>query len=177
MRNLLINLILLIGILHPCCKNETLRENYTAYLPLKVGNYWKINEKNYINVIGKKKIEGKEFYIVFARIGGDVRNTTYYRIDENLDLIQAEFRKLTPTVVFLTKAKFNAQKGDVFYTSSMGDPANRLVEVIEKTEDRIKFKYSLLNGDSLIYYEEYKKGIGFVNNYKDIYINGSSYKF
>jgi hypothetical protein len=59
----------------------------------------------------------------------------------------------------------------------MDDPANKLVEVVEKTEDRIKFKYSLLEGDTLTYYEEYKKGIGFVDRFNEVFISGKLYKF
>lgn len=35
--------------------------NSLGYLPLQIGNYWKANDKNFIKVIGKRAIQGKEF--------------------------------------------------------------------------------------------------------------------
>ncbi|MDO1451600.1 hypothetical protein Q0590_35335 [Rhodocytophaga aerolata] len=180
MKKLLLRVSVLVHavLLYSSCNKDATPNSHTPYFPLQIGNYWQSNEKNYIKVIGKKKIAGNEFYVLAARIGGDSRDTMYYRIDDKLNLIQAHFRKQTPTVIFLTKAKFNAQIGDMFYTTSMDDPANELVEVVEKSEDKIKFKYSRSNSEhTTSYFVEYKRGLGVVDNFKQIRVNGSLYTF
>ena len=160
------------------CKKEDKTDdtfNSDSYLPMKIGNYWKINSDNYTEITDTIRINGFLFYKFYSIIGGDGRDTHYLRIDENNDLIEKIPDR--PDMRF-THAKFNSKIGDKFHFEDTA-PFYYLVSVIYKRHDIIKFEFKWISDPRLAgsYTKTYKKGMGFIGIWKEIRINETTYKF
>lgn len=62
--------------------------NTSEFLPLQTGNYWKVDDKNYLEVIGNKRFNGTEYaqclrYLDYL----NAPDTSYYRVDKSGVLI------------------------------------------------------------------------------------------
>ena len=166
----------LLIIISGCRKEHTtvVPFNSDSYLPMKIGNYWKINSDNYTEIKDTIRIKGFLFYKFYSLIGGDGLAIEYLRIDENNDLIE----KIPdhPEVTY-THAKFSSKIGNKFYFEDTA-PLNYLVTVIYNKQDIIKFEFKNISRPELGgYIKSYKKGMGFVGNWKEVRINETTYKF
>ena len=144
-----------------------------SFFPLAIGNYWRMNDQNYTEITDTILIAGVLYYEVYSRIGGDASLTEYLRIDNENNLIQRSPRN--PAWNYI-KAKFNSSIGDTFFTLK---DSSLKVTTISKSEDIMQFEYQmvyhpLLSSKHIIVY---KKGLGPVENWKEVRIDGVIYKY
>lgn len=160
-----------------CKKGASDISNENSYLPMKVGNYWRVNDENYIEITGMKVIDNKLFYEFSERTGGDVFGTRYYRLDENNDLIE-KYPKYPGD--FFIHAKFSAKVGDEFYTTGKKDWNDLYVKVTAKDDNIMTFEYDIINHPNLKgqkNYKTFRKGLGFDQNWKEVKIENKIYRF
>jgi hypothetical protein len=148
-----------------------------SFLPMNIGNYWRMNSENYIEIVDTIWIEGNLFYKFSSLTGGDAIGVQYLRIDDNNNLIEKYPTKLEWTYVH---AKFNSEIGDKFYTLNDKTINDYEVMVKFKNNDTIKFEFDMvyhpnLKGDKFIV--AYKRGFGFIDNWKEIRINNRIYRY
>lgn len=148
-----------------------------SYMPMEVGNYWRMNDENFTRITATTEINGKLFYEFSYRVGGDVFGKSYYRIDEDNSLIGSY--PDDPTSIY-THAKFNINVGEGFYTTGKKDWNDYYVKLFEKDKDIITFEYDMvyhpnLKGQKI--YRSFRKGIGFVDSWKEVKIGDKVYKF
>jgi hypothetical protein len=175
--------------LHACtqvkdCCTPTSNKNY---LPLAIGNYWRVDADNYMEVIGKTNLNGNEYFVLSSYIK-EVPNpvfskdTFYLRIDEQNNLIQGS--KLNPKYTEVI-ANFDMVNG-AEVQGSVGT-----IRVIERIENRIQFRHDCLvcSFFPTYYFSTYLKDIGFagrsfifsrsfglVKPFKEARINGVIYQ-
>ncbi len=157
--------------------NDIGSETSDGFLPLHVGNYWKINEENYTVILDTIRINNNKFYHVSTLDGGDAYLIQYLRIDEDHNLISSypdnpEFK--------YTMAKFNAELGDSFFTLNDSTVNDYKVTVITKNDTLIEFEYELIYHSMLKgskHTNSFKKNIGWVDNYSEVQINGNIFTF
>ncbi len=183
----LVTMLVFLSFISTGCKKEKQVETYDnpplnneSYLPMQVGNYWKINDQNYTKILGTKTISDQLFYEVVSLIGGDAGSVQYLRINDDGDLIEM-YPDGSSTVY--THAKFNAEEGGIFYTTGRGDLSDNMVKLVEKKDDIIKFEWDMVyhpNMKGHKSYRSYKKGLGFfeeINPYTEIKIGEDIYRF
>ncbi len=179
----LVAMLVFLSFISVGCKKEKQAEahnnppvNNDSYLPMEVGNYWKTNDQNYTEIRGTKTIHDQLFYEFFSLVGGDAVSVRYLRINENGDLIEM-YPDGSSTVY--THAKFNAEVGDIFYTTGEEDWNDYMVKLIEKEDDVIKFEWDMAYHPNLKghkFYHSYKKGFGYFGH-KEIKIGDDIYRF
>ena len=155
------------------------------YLPLEIGNYWKVDDDNYVEVTGTEQLNGQTFFVLRSRNGsaadpGFREYDLYFRVDEQANLIQG-FKNSTYSKVV---ANFNLEKGQ-----KADDMENPTVTV--KTADLITFRYDCMvcSAYPSYYYATFLKGRGFaernfmlarnfglVQKFTEIKIGGNVYK-
>ncbi|MHB1177105.1 MAG: hypothetical protein ACYCZO_02110 [Daejeonella sp.] len=173
----LILAVLLIGFISSCDKIENPITNTSSesFMPLQIGNYWRINDQNYTEIQDTVRINGDLYYKIFSLVGGDVGSEQYYRINANQDLIESSLRY--PDYKF-TKAKFNAKIGDSF--QALGDQSynDYKITVTEKTDTKMTFSYDMIYHPNLKGHPHtitFIKGFGWDGAWKIIRINGRGY--
>lgn len=177
MKSKLLLLSLIIAGFTSCEKPGTPIEKISSesFLPLQIGNYWRINDQNYTEIQDTVRIKGQLYYKLFSLIGGDAISEDFLRIDENQNLISASIRN--PDYSYL-KAKFNANIGDSFQT--LGDQSynDYKVTVIKKNENEITFSYDMIYHPNLKGHPHtvtFVKGMGWKSSWKTIRINNIIY--
>lgn len=154
-------------------KNENQCE---SFMPLQIGNYWRVNEKNYSEIQDTVRIKGKLFYKVYSLVGGDVKAVNYYRIDENQNLISSSPQN--PDHQYL-KAKFGANVGESFQTIGDKSYNDYKVTVLEKTSTTMTFSFDMIYHPSLkgqTHTVTYLKGLGWKDIWIEIKVCGKVYK-
>ncbi len=159
---------------------ETPVDLESSFLPMQIGNYWKIDESNWTEITDTLTIEGNLYYKFFSLIGGDALRTEYLRIDENEQLVQA----LPDTPGFQYKhARFNIPVGDTFFTLDNQTINDYKVTLIESTDSTRVFEFELVYHPNFTsrHTVAYVKGLGKIwgteNPYKEVKINGEVYNF
>ena len=147
-----------------------------SYLPMQVGNYWRINDENYIIITGTKMIDKELFYEFSSRVGGDAFGKRYYRIDENNNLIE---KYPDHPGESYTHAKFNMGMNESFWTTGKKDVNDLNVRILKKDGDQITFEYTWeyhinLKGSKTT--RTFQKGLGYLG-YKEVKIRDEIYKF
>jgi hypothetical protein len=147
-----------------------------SFLPMAVGNYWRINHQNYTEITDTLLIEGVLYYEFYTLIGGDASLTEYLRIDNENNLIQ---RSPTNANWNYVKAKFNSSIGDTFFTLKDSSYNDLKVTTISKSENMIQFEYHMAYHPSLTnkHSVEYRRGLGPVENWKEVRIDGVIYQY
>jgi hypothetical protein len=120
-----------------CCAPEA------NYLPLAVGNYWKVDDNDYLEVTGKARLDDGEYFVLssYIRDAPDpalVRQTIYLRLDDQQRLIQG-FSTSNWTRIWANFALQPGQEVTAF---------DRITALV-KTADRMKFRYECLICSSL----------------------------
>ena len=159
-----------------CKKGDTGSSGSESYLPMEVGNCWRLNKENYTEITGTKMIDGELFYEFSSRVGGDVFGQTYLRIDKDNNLIE-KYPKYPGE--HYTHAKFSDNVGETFWTSGKKDVNDHLAKVIQKNSNQIVFEYTFeyhINLKGTKYTKTYQKGIGYTG-YKEVRIGGKVYNF
>ncbi|WP_207531950.1 hypothetical protein [Desertivirga arenae] len=147
-----------------------------SFMPLQIGNYWRTNGENFVEIKDTVRINGKLFYQMSGITGGDVITEDYLRIDENNNLISSSPR--FPDTEYI-KARFGANQGESFQT--LGDQSynDYKVTVIEKTPTKITFSFDMVYHPNLKGHPHsitYIKGLGLQAGWKEIKIDGKIYK-
>ncbi|MNL06390.1 hypothetical protein D3C87_1270240 [compost metagenome] len=159
-----------------CKSDQTTGDATNSFLPLQIGNYWKIDAQNYTEIQDTIRIDGKLYYKFYSLVGGDAVSTAYLRIDEN-----GKLKESWPdaTDKEYTRAQFNSNVGDSFYTLNDTTTNDYKVTVVEKTDEKITFSFDMVNHDNLKgkpHQVTYIKGIGLDDNWKSIKIDGKIIK-
>jgi hypothetical protein len=167
----------IIATLSSCDKTAGQIDDYvsTSFMPLQIGNYWRMNAQNFSEVQDTVRIKGKLYYKIFSLTGGDVSGEQYFRIDEDQNLISSSPRY--PDYKY-TRAKFNANVGDTFQT--LGDQSynDYKVTVVEKSDTKMTFSYDMIYHPNLKghpHTETFIKGTGWDDQWKSMRINGIVY--
>lgn len=148
-----------------------------SFLPMEIGNYWKINEDNYIEIVDTIRIKGDLFYKFYSLTGGDASGTKYLRIDNENNLIEKS--PVLPSWEYI-HAKFNAPVGDKFYTLSDSSVNDYEVTLSFKDDTSVKFTFKMVYHEILKGQEHivaYKKGLGFDDRWKEVSISGTIYRY
>lgn len=175
------NVLLLITILF-CfagCEWKDLHRSINSYqytsdsfLPMAIGNYWKVDFNNYTEIKDTIRIDGALYYEFYSLIGGDAIQREYLRIDSENNLISGSPRLSWSRV----EAKFNSSAGDTFVMSSYDGVHHVKVTTISKSDDTIEFEYEPAAAYNK-YNLKYKKGLGRISNWKEVRIDGIVYEY
>lgn len=163
-----------------CCDPLT-----TNYLPLAVGNYWKVDDNDYLEVTGKAQLADGEYFVLtsYQKASTDpaqLQQTIYLRIDAQQNLIRGALNDGRPWIV----ANFGLKVGEGLSTLDR-------IKVIAKNNDRItfehdcpvcsfwpsKFEVVYLNGRGFTSRNYFLSGFGLAKPFKAARINGVVFKF
>jgi len=172
MKNILQLFVLAVFVIS--CKTQHMHNE--DFLPMQVGNYWKIDSQNYTEIQDTIRLDGKLYYKFYSMVGGDAVSTAYLRIDKNNLLLES-----WPSAAGkeYTRAQFDSNVGDSFFTLNDHSINDYKVTVIEKTDKKITFSFDMIYHDSLKgqpYEVTYIKGSGLQDQWKHIKINGKIIK-
>lgn len=169
--------LLLLPLLLASCKTPQVKNNDNqSFLPMQIGNYWKMDAQNYTEIQDTMRIDGKLYYKFYSLIGGDAVSTTYLRIDENNQLLESWPESKSKEYV---RAKFNSNTGDSFFTLSDHSANDYKVTVTEKSDDKITFSFDMIYHENLggsPHTVTYLKGLGLQDDWKSIKIDGKIVK-
>ena len=138
MKELNIFFVLLL-ILSSCSNDENSpKVSEESFLPMHIGNYWKLNEENFTKIVDTLRIQGDLYYKFYSLTGGDAVGTEYLRIDDDQNLIgtypdNPEFK--------YTDAKFSADPGSTFWTIDDQSVNDFKVTVTEKNKSSRAFEF------------------------------------
>ncbi len=160
-------------------ENEERSDQYLSdsFLPMSVGNYWKINEQNYTEIMDTVRIEGDLYYEFYSLTGGDASSTKYLRIDHDNNLIE---RIPANTEWRYVRAKFNAPAGHKFYTLNSETVNDYEVTVVSNNDDTVQFSFDMVyhpNFKGHPHMVSYKKGLGLIENWKEVKIDSTVYTY
>jgi hypothetical protein len=107
------------------------------YLPLQVGNYWKVNEDDYVEVTGKADLPSGNFFVLSSYIKevpspAFARQTFYLRMNGQ-KLEQGYANSQTIAVI-----------ADFGLVAGQSTQALEQMTVVSKTYDRMRFRYNCL---------------------------------
>lgn len=114
--------------------------NTSEFVPLQTGNYWKVDDKNYLEVIGNKRFNGTEYAECVRHLDFlSFLDTSYYRVDGSGVLIRY-FRSLdseAPMTKFCTYQgeRFNFQENVPLDASS--------ITTVKASTDTLVFEYNV----------------------------------
>lgn len=176
MKENILKLLLLPLVFMACKTNKINNEPSQSFLPMQIGNYWKIDAQNFTEIQDTMRIDGKLYYKFYSLIGGDAVTTAYLRIDENNQLKESWPEA---TGKEYTRAKFNSKVGDSFFTLNDQTTNDYKVTVVEKTDEKLTFSFDMVYHENMKgqpHQASYIKGIGLEDNWKSIKIDGKIIK-
>lgn len=147
-----------------------------SFMPLHIGNYWRMNDLSYTEVQDTVRIGGELYYKLFSLVGGDAVMEEYLRIDANENLISSSPEH--PDRQYI-KAKFNANVADTFQTLGDETVNDYKVTVVEKTDSKMTFSFDMIyhpNFKGRPHTVTYLKGLGLDDSWKEIRINGKVFQ-
>ncbi|RZJ89704.1 MAG: hypothetical protein EOO20_10235 [Chryseobacterium sp.] len=154
----------------PACSYEAgnVKQSGPAYsfLPMQIGNTWKMGEQNYTKIKDTLRIGNELYYEFYSLVGGDASDIKYLRIDSANNLLEGYPNH--PAMVYV-HAKFDAKFDDVFFTLGDGSINDYKVRVTEKSADRMTFEFEIVNHPTLrgkAHTVSYVKGMGIDENWK-----------
>lgn len=163
-------LILVLLFVTACSKDEATGISDESFLPMKIGNYWKNDDNNYIEIQDSVKIGDNVYYKFFSLIGGDGILTRYLRIDEKNRLLESYPSQ--PGKEYL-HAKFDADLNEIFFTLNDKTVNDYKVELVEKSEQIRTFEFDMVYHPNLKGHPHrttYVKGLGY-SGWKTVKIN------
>ncbi|MDH6252363.1 hypothetical protein M2347_002090 [Chryseobacterium sp. H1D6B] len=172
--------LLILPFLFVACKMQdpkNTENNFSeSFLPMQIGNYWKMDAQNYTEIQDTIRIDGKLYYKFYSLIGGDAVSTVYLRIDENNQL-----KESWPEAAGreYTRANFNSKVGDSFFTLNDQSTNDYKVTVIEKTDKKMTFSFDMIYQENMKGYPHkvtYIRGQGLDDGWKSIKIDGKVVK-
>jgi len=170
---------ILLNMFFCCTRSSVAPKDSTEYLPLQVGNYWKVSNTDYLEITGTKVLSGREYFEITSQNQWGTRQL-YVRVDEKLNVIQAYSNTThTRTIANLGLPKGGQVKDD------FEEPT-----VIDRTSDKIVFRYQCMpcSQANATYEVAFHKGKGLLSRnllfggtvsgnpaFKEIRINGIVY--
>ena len=145
-----------------------------SFLPMQIGNLWKMGDQNYTTIQDTLKIDGELYFKFYSLVGGDAVDVKYLRINGANELLEAYLDQPKKTY---THARFNDKVGDEFFTLGDHSTNDYKVKVIEKTAERMTFEFEMVYQKNLKgskHTISYVKGTGFDGDWKQLIINGKN---
>lgn len=177
MKKKILQILLLTLMLTGCTSNYNDNKRHSeSFLPMQIGNYWKIDAQNYTEIKDTARIEGKLYYQFYSLVGGDAVAISYLRIDKDEQLWESW--PSDPKTNYL-HAKFNGKINDVFFTINDKSVNDNKVTITEKTDNKITFSFNMVYHANLKDHPQtvsYIKGQGYKGNWKSLKINGKIIK-
>lgn len=169
-------LFVLLVILFSCSNDDdSPKVSEESFLPMHIGNYWKLNDENFTEIVDTVRIQGDLYYEFYSLTGGDGVGTKYLRIDDQQNLIGTY--PDNPEFTYID-AKFSADLGSTFWTIGDQSINDFKVNVIEKEKSSRAYEFQTVNqpnGDGK-HIVKYTWGLGW-DDYKEIKINGKLFSF
>ena len=168
--------LLLLSLFFVGCTKNIANDPSTSFLPMQIGNYWKMDAQNYTEIQDTLSIDGKLYYKFYSLTGGDAVSTYYLRIDENNQLIESWPSEPAKEYIH---AKFNGEVKDSFFTLNDQTDNDYKVTITNKTDKKITFSFDMIHHPNLKGHPHlisYIKGQGLDNNWTNIKINGKIIK-
>ncbi|KFF02037.1 hypothetical protein [Chryseobacterium luteum] len=176
MKKTILQLLLLPLIFAACKTSHVNNDPAQSFLPMQIGNYWKMDAQNYTEIQDTMRIDGKLYYKFYSMVGGDAVSTEYLRIDEKNQLMESWPEA---TGKEYTRAKFNSKVGDSFFTLNDHTTNDYKVTVVEKSDSKMTFSFDMVYQDNMKgqpHQVTYIKGLGLDNQWKSIKIDGKIIK-
>ncbi|WP_405569322.1 hypothetical protein [Winogradskyella sp. Asnod2-B02-A] len=170
-----LNFIFLI-ILFSCSNDDdTSLNSEESFLPMHIGNYWKVDEENFTEIVDTVRIQENLYYKFHSLINGDAFGIQYLRIDDSQNLIESFPNN--PNFKYI-HAKFNAQLGSTFWTINDQSVNDFKATVIEKENSSRSFEFQRIYHPNLndTHIKKYIRGLGW-NNFNEIKIDGNIFNF
>lgn len=172
-------LLLIIPLLLVACMMQNKNQNEKAtesFLPMQIGNYWKVDAQNYTEIKDSLRIDGKLYYEFYSLIGGDAISKVFLRMDENQQLVESWPSSKRKDYV---RAQFGGKLNDSFFTLNDKSTNDYKVTIVEKSDRKMTFSFDMIYHDNLKgqpHKESYIKGQGFDGNWNEIKIDGKIIK-
>lgn len=143
-----------------------------SFLPMQIGNYWKMDAQNYTEIQDTMTIDGKLYFKFYSLVGGDAVSTSYLRIDQDNQLLES-----WPSAggKEYLRAKFNGNVNDSFFTLNDQTVNDNKVTITAKTDKKMTFSYDMVYQPNLKGHPNtisYIKGQGFEGKWNRLKING-----
>lgn len=158
-----------------CTLHNKKNNDYDAsqsFLPMQIGNYWKVDAQNYTEIQDTLRIDGKLYFKFYSLIGGDAVSTTYLRIDKDNQLLESWPSAAGKEYL---RAQFNGKVNDTFFTLNDKTVNDNKVTIIAKSDKKMTFSYDTVYHPNLKGHPNtisYLKGQGLEDNWNTIKING-----
>ncbi|WP_207421363.1 hypothetical protein [Desertivirga brevis] len=179
MKRILFLLSIVTAVFTSCQKDvyqSPLTPESDSFMPLQIGNYWRVDSQNFSEIQDTVRIKGQLYYKMFSLTGGDAMSEDYLRIDANNNLISSSPR--FPEIQYI-RARFGANVGDTFQTLEDQSYNDYKVSVVEKSPTKMTFSFDMIyhpNFKGHPHTVTYIKGLGLQGGWKEIKINGKVYK-
>lgn len=158
-------------------QNKNHNENASgSFMPMQIGNYWKVDAQNYTEIKDTLRIDGKLYYQFYSLVGGDAVSKVFLRINEKKELVESWPASEGKEYV---RAQFGGNVNDTFFTLNDKTTNDYKVTIIEKSDRKMTFSFDMIYHDNLKgqpHQETYIKGQGFDGNWTTIKINGKIIK-
>jgi|GEM_PF-3993801 len=122
------------------CNDKRAMTKYEKYFPLEIGNKWTYSSKGepnyYMKVVGKKEINGKNYFkLLHSSVGKKSRTIVYYRWEDSKLFEMYESDKLEYLL-----ADFALEEGDMFQKNNT-DQKNSGYDVTVLSDDPNEFTF------------------------------------
>ncbi len=170
---------LLLPLIFVACKTPQVRNGSNpaqSFLPMQIGNSWKMDARNYTEIQDTVRIDGRLYYKFYSLTGGDAVSTAYLRIDENNRLMESWPEANGKEY---TRAQFNSKLGESFFTLNDRTANDYKVTVTEKSDNKITFSFDMVYHEKMKgqpHQVSYIKGSGLDDQWKSIKIDGKIIK-
>lgn len=176
MKENILKLLLLTLVLVNCKTSNAKVDPVQSFLPMQIGNYWKIDAQNYTEIQDTMRIDGQLYYKFYSLIGGDAVSVAYLRIDDKNQLKESWPETTGKEYI---RAQFDSKPGDSFFTLNDRTTNDYKVTVIEKTDKKMTFSFDMIYHDNMKGHPHqvtYIKGQGLDDGWKSVKINGKIIK-
>ncbi|WPO84142.1 hypothetical protein SD427_07350 [Chryseobacterium sp. JJR-5R] len=147
-----------------------------SFMPMQIGNYWKVDAQNYTEIKDTLRIDGNLYYQFYSLVGGDAVSKVFLRIDENKQLVESWPSSGGKEYV---RARFGGKLNESFFTLNDKSANDYKVTIVEKSDRKMTFSFDMIYHDNLKgqpHLETYIKGQGFDGNWNEIKIAGKLIK-
>ncbi|HKG05051.1 MAG TPA: hypothetical protein VKB19_01265, partial [Pedobacter sp.] len=152
-------------------------EKPKSFLPMQVGNYWKKDKYNKIEITDSVYIKGELYYRFDHLIDGDGLATSYSTIDDKNQLWESSPQR--PDIKSLV-ARFDDKVNDSFFTLNDKTVYDFRVTVTKKSADSItlisQIIYHPIMSGRIMSTNTFIRGIGYGGEFIGIKINGKVIK-
>lgn len=126
-------------------QNKNHNENASgSFIPMQIGNYWKVDAQNYTEIKDTLRIDGKLYYQFYSLVGGDAVSKVFLRINEkkswqNPGLLQ----KVRNTSVLNLEGMLM-----IAFTLNDKTTNDYKVTIIEKSDRKMTFSFDMIYHDN-----------------------------